>query len=221
MTTHVRGVTPHVDVTNFKEENTMMRTIRLHTIGALLLGLLVVYCPLSAFAVIIVSFDAPVTNVAPGDMFSVDLVADVDSGMAITSFGLDVTFDPAILDTDSAVVPTPIPFVGSLVDTTMDGVIKLTGFGPPGPGLSGLLLLATLTFTAEMAGMTALDLAFPDFPVLDGFGLAAGGVALPDAVMPGQVNVTGVIPEPSTFLLVGLGLAALLGCGSRKRKQTA
>ena len=149
-------------------------------------------------------------------MFSVDLVADVDPGTAITSFGLDVLFDAAILDTDSAVVPTP-PFIGSLVDTTTDGVIKLTGFAPPG-GLSGPLTLATLTFTAEMIDMIALDVALPDFPVLDGFGLAAGGVALPDTVIPGQVNV---VPVPSSFLLLGSAVVGLLGYGARKRKHKA
>ena len=195
----------------------MMKTVPMHRKAALILALLVVCCPLSALAAIVLSFDEPANNVAQGEEFSVDLVADIDPSMAIASFGLDVTFDATILDTVSAVVPTPNPFVGSLVDTSTDGLIALTGFAPPGPGLSGLLTLATLTFTAEMIGTTALDVAFPDFPVLDGFALVAGGVVLPDVVTPGQVTV---VPLPAGAWLLGSGLVAF-GAVARRRRMTA
>lgn len=200
----------------------MMGTTKRRWLLSLLIGLsvLVVSAPASA-VLITVGFDPSSIITAPGDTFSLDLIASVDPTAAFVSFGLDITFDPAILDTTNAVVNGSI-FGGSAVDFSTDGLIELTGFVFPLPlglgSVSGSLTLASLTFLAEAVGTTALIPGIDPLDPTEGFGLPlppGGKVPLNEITLnSGSVRP---VPEPTTILLFGVGLAGIAGFRTRKR----
>ena len=177
--------------------------------------------PLSAAAV---SVTATPSSPTP-DPFSVLEVALVASGLgegtapSVGAFDLDLAYDDSILSLTS--VTFGDPGLGNQLDLVALG--SLNG-STPGSGTVNLFevsldsvtdlhalqadsfALATLTFQTLAPGTSSLDLT--------GVGLSdALGALLPATLVSGNVNV---IPEPSTALLIGLGL---LGLGARKRAQ--
>ena len=166
--------------------------------------------------VVSIELDPGETVIAEAGTGAVDLVATVDPGMAIVSFGVDIRFDGAVLDTVDAVVNASVFDAGELVDFSTDGLIELSGFvspvSTPG-GASGALVLATLTFFGEALGVTELEARFPG--PTEGFGLRDGPPfsALPDTVSPGSLQV----PEAGTAPLLLAAVGAALALRPRRR----
>ena len=207
----------------------MMVKTKMALVLCLFIGLSVFFIAAPASAVLItVDFDPSSIITAPGDTFSLDLIASVDPTSAIASFGLDITFDAAILDTTDAVVNASI-FGGSAVDFGTDGLIELTGFVFPPPlglgSVSGSLTLASLTFLAEAVGTTALTSGINPLEPTEGFGLPfppGGTVPLNEITLNSgsvTVNPGSAVPEPTTIFLFGIGLVGIAGFRFRKKTR--
>lgn len=167
----------------------------------------------SPAAAVTVRFEPGVTNVAAGQVFTIDLVADLDE--PVLGFGLDVSFDATR--------------IGLLAPPAIGGAWTPV-FAPDGDGLAGLgpvagvtgdaVLLATLSFQAIGLGTTPLTAGVTADDLAEGFPLVGGGFA-DVAFLAGQVEVRS-IPEPAPALLLGLGLgmlAASRGGGEREHQR--
>jgi hypothetical protein len=152
----------------------------------------------AASANVIVSLVPSTMTVAVGDEFTVDIVADADS--LLLGFGIDILAD-AILGPGS--VPTEIgPAWTPVLAPDGDGLAGLA----PVEGLTGAgILLATVSFEALAPGLAHLDIGATAGDLTEGFPLKAGGFDTFDTA-PATVHV---VPEPSTLILVALGLLGL------------
>jgi hypothetical protein len=147
-----------------------------------------------------VGFAPELSQVAVGEAFDVEIRADF-SLAPVLGFGLDVSFDPAILAFES---PPEI------------AAPWLPVFAPDGDGLAGVafdagllgddLLLAVLHLRALGPGSSALVLSATPDDLTEGFALDPEGFALAPIFGAGGVQV---VPEPGPGLLVAAGLAAL------------
>lgn len=193
----------------------------------LLIGLSLFFISTSASATLItVGFDPPSIITTPGDTFSVDLIAYVDPSSPIMSFGLDIAFESAMLDTTCAVVNSSIFNMFSIVDFSTDGLIELKGFVSPfitSGGVSGDLTLASLTFLDEAIGTTALTPIINPFDPTKGLGLLfppGGLVPSTEIVLEAGSVSAAPIPEPATILLISTGFIGFAGFRKKFRKST-
>ena len=112
-----------------------------------------------------------------GDIFTVDILADIPIADGIVGFGMDATFDALILGHD----PVFDVSIGSSFDpaATLDGdALAGTlpfGFPPPPPVSGDDVLLATMTFEALSLGTTSIDGGITVGDPLEGFALPGGG----------------------------------------------
>ena len=159
-----------------------------------------------ASADIVVSVVPASQNVNLGDIFAVDIVADIPANEAIIGWGLDLTLSaPALL---TQIGPPSISSPWSPL-ASIDGDDLAASQEFPPDGVSGDdIVLATIVFQAAAFGST--DLILSDDNPLDtteGFVLADlsgfGTVVYND----GLVNV---VPEPATLALLGFGALALI-----------
>ncbi len=204
----------------------LKKIIRCAAIGAFFL------LPVGSAAAIEISLSPSTQNVMLGDTVNVDVdITGLGDGapLSLSIFDLDVTFDSSILDFNSVVFGDPV--LGDQLD--------LFGFGSftdvlPGVGFvnlfelsfdfasdldslqSGNFTLATLTFDSLAAGTSALDIFVNDLGDPDGLPLTATTIGANVEVIQDTTTPT-TMPEPSTIILLGLGVTALvLG---RRRKQ--
>jgi hypothetical protein len=161
-------------------------------------------------AAITVRFVPAAQVVNLGDVVVINVVADIDAGSAIVSWGIDVGLSSAILG-------GPAVAIGALFSSTppagdMDGLIGIVV--PPDPPVSGVgIVLATLTYTATSLGTTNLIASITGGDALEGFFQVGGGAVTDLAFVNGVVTV---IPLPPALLLgaAGLGLVGI----ARRRK---
>jgi hypothetical protein len=145
---------------------------------------------------LIVRFDTPDRTIGVGEVFTMDILADV--GDPLVGWGLDLSFDPSIL---------------SVVDPPAIGPRWFPAGAPDGDGLAGLafvdsvsgadVLLASVTFSAVALGETDLMLSTTPEDLTEGFALDPTGFAEP-VFRGGHVSV---VPEPATGFLCVIALS--------------
>jgi hypothetical protein len=187
--------------------------------------LMLVFCNATVSQAVTLGFD-PISDVLVGDPVDVGLVI---SGLgnyfpdSLSTFDLDVSFNPAILAFNSV----------AFGDPALGDQLDLWGLGSwtevaPGVGMVNLyelsfdlpmdldtlqigdFTLATLTFDTLALGTSSLDIS------VWSLGDAYAVPPTLDLVESGSINV---VPEPATMLLFGSGLAGL-GFLRRRRKKT-
>jgi len=154
---------------------------------------------------LIVRFDTPERTVGLGDVFTIDILADV--GDPLVGWGVDLSFDPSIL---------------SRVDSPAIGPRWFPASAPDGDGLAGLafadsvsgadVLLASVTFSAVTLGETDLRLSTTPGDLTEGFALDPTGFAQPIF----ESAHVFVVPEPSTGLIGVIVLFIIGGLPARR-----
>lgn len=168
----------------------------------------------SAPADIVVSWD-PAVEVIPGVGLqgSLSIYADIPEDDAIVAWGLDLYYDEAIASVNSIVYGPLWSEVSHdpTAQDVLDGVdfdMAAMGFFPPA-GVSGNVLLATLTFDALAVGETWLSLQAHALDLSEGFAKnpPPTGAFVPFTDLPGKIVV---LPEPATLALLGFAGLALI-----------
>lgn len=166
------------------------------------------------------------TSVFVGDIFNIDIVADIDASEAIFAFGFDLVLSEIGVVDFNGFSPNASIF-GIDPDheffSDLDGILGATdGNWLTGPAVYGEVLLGTLSFTATGVGNVQVGLDADDLGDFSFYteGLIPEDIALinfmPD-VFSAEVNVAAV-PEPATMLLVGAGLCGIAGFRRKFKK---
>ena len=171
-----------------------------------LLGLLLMLTSFSAWAVpITVSIETPKTDVIVGEMFSIDIFADITD--PILGWGLDINYDNNIIEQSGAAVIASTWLPGFSLDSD-----NLAGLAFPFPVVGADILLATINFEATIAGSTAIDAGTSLFDFTEGFALLAPNSFAEVNYIGTMITVSDsitAVPEPSSILLFAVSLIAL------------
>ncbi len=168
---------------------------------------------------------APVELLIEGDLFaagdpaplpvSVSLVVESTQPDENPASNVYLATDHGAFTLDTVLAPSapPINLIGTPSQITADAVAGAWGFD-----ITIDLGLATVDADLEFLGLGLTpDQILPDFTSIQSGVLTADTGALGLGVLSGDVSLT-IVPEPSTALLVGLGLTAF---GLRRRRSRA
>ena len=198
--------------------------MRLILINVLTVGLLL-FSAASASAISLF-FDAPSsTNLLPGEQFTIDLRLNTEGETQMTSVFASVFADPSLFTFVSGTSPGAIlvnfdtfatlsrfsqPFVLGGDPAGQVRAVSYASLDPVGTSATSAVV-GTLTFVALAPGTINLN-----FLIAPGDDVTVNGVSVSGAVGLGQSASITVVPEPTTALLMGLGLAGLAAAGRRK-----
>jgi hypothetical protein len=180
-------------------------------VAAAVLGVLGVLGAATAQAVPVLSLAVNPNPVAPGGNVQVNVL--ISGAVDLYAYQFSLLFNPAVLQasapTEGAFLPTggTTFYVPGTVNNTL-GSVNLTIGSLLGalPGVNGDGVLASLSFNATAVGSSVLQ--FADVVLLDS--------DLLDIQAQTQAVTVSVIPEPGTWLMFGLGLAAVGGLVRRR-----
>ena len=172
-----------------------------------------------------IGFSPTVTNVEVGNIFSVDILADIPETEPIIGWGLDLIYDDLAL----SLIGSPIigPNWTPLLTPDGDGFAGsfLPPFPPPFPPVMGVtgsnILLAQISYSVLQNGEFNLTANYTQGDFTEGFALPGiGSFATPifegaTIVAQQPENVTPV-PEPSTIFMLGI---SMIGLFIAKRKE--
>jgi hypothetical protein len=147
------------------------------------------------------------TTLQRGETFEIGIFADMSD--PIIGWGLDLRIDPAHLSQLGA------PMIGG----SWTGVAGLDGDGLAAAafpvGLTGSVLLATLSLSADEVGVSVLTLEITDGDATEGFAFDPDFSAGFDSVqLAAPLEIT-VVPEPGSAGLLALGLVAFAAARGR------
>ncbi len=173
------------------------------------------------------------TTINPGESVSFDIILDANEPGLIT-FGVGTWFNPDVLSYDpgNSAATSYILYTGGKGATYLvpesDPWATWAGFVPPGleqvnivfienslsaaPATGTGILLGNISFVGNNPGITQVELNFVD---AGGTIYNVNGEDLEASVGVNSIEVV-VIPEPTTALLVGLGMVGL-GVAGRRR----
>ena len=156
------------------------------------------------------------------DSVTVDLYVTGMPEPGLQSFGFDLEYDATLLNVTGASIGGDWNFGAATLDYSTDGLVEMAkayfNFSPPPYGLSGDVLLGSITFQCEALGLSGLTIYDEDRggPYAD-FAMAQTGDCLDDQIMEGVViGSINNVPIPSALLLLGSGLVGFIGLGRRK-----
>lgn len=180
-------------------------------VAAAVLGVMGVLGAGTAQAVPVVSLAVNPNPVAPGGNVQVNVL--ISGAIDLYAYQFSLLFNPAVLQASAPTEGTFLStggttfYVPGTVNNTL-GRVNLTANSLLGvlPGVSGNGVLASLNFNATSVGSSVLQLA--DVVLLD--------ADLLDIQAQTQGISVSVIPEPGTWLMFGLGLAAVGGLVRRR-----
>lgn len=161
----------------------------------LLLALASFWLSVPASAAVIGYVVAP-ASVAVGAQFDIELRANL--GEPVLGWGLDLGFDPAVVQPVGAPTNGPDWFAVSASDG--DGLAGIAA-----GGLTGDRQLAVVRFQAIALGSASFVLSDTLADLSEGFALDPVGFA----AVQYQGAIVNVVPEPATALLLALGVAGL------------
>lgn len=164
-------------------------------------------------AAYIVDLNPSSTTVGFGETFTIDVVLSITGGdLDLTSAGLDFTYEPSLVSLTDFVLGSnpPVDPTLSFLPDPASPPGQINGFGAGTfSSLTDNTLLATMTFAADsMSGLALFD-GIASNDTGGWFDLAFSQVDITGVTVNGtSVNV---VPIPGAFLLLGSGLAALVG----------
>ena len=171
--------------------------------GALVMG--------AAHADPVISLNVSPNPAAVGNTVLVNV--NISGAVDVYGYQFSLLFNPAVLQATSSTEGSFLPsggstfFVAGTVNNTL-GAVNFTVGTLLGllPGVTGNGTLATLSFNAASLGTSTLG--FRDVVLFNS--------ELVDLTAQLQGGVVTVVPEPSTWLMFGLGLAGVAGLARRR-----
>jgi len=158
-----------------------------------------------------------------GDSITVDLYVTNMEDPGLQSFGFDLVYDAALLGVTNANIGPDWNFGVAKLDYSTDGLVEMAkayfNFDPPPYGLSGNVLLGSITFRCEALGLSMLTIydEHRDGNDYADFAMAITGKPLDDQITNGVIiGSINNVPIPSTLLLLGTGLISFLGLSRRR-----
>lgn len=174
---------------------------------------------------ITVGFNPLSQSVSVGSTATVDLViSGLGDGAApsLGTFDLDIGFDPSVLDFSGATFGNQLDLFGlgdinavtpglgtvNLFELSLESSTDLDSLQ------AGEFTLVTLSFTALSGGSSPLSIS------VNALGDSVGD-PLQAELISGNISGVGTIPEPSSLLLMGIGMLGMIPLATRYRSQRA
>ncbi len=174
----------------------------------ILLGL-IMCIPLTAEAVM-VYLSPSSTDIHVGDIFTVDILADIDTTEPVLGWGLDIQNPSGLLTQITS------PLIGStwFPASGLDGD-GLAGLAFPTPVTGDQVLLASLNYQANNTGIADLIPSYTPGDFTEGFLLAPPNLGFASTNFVGltlqvKEKIMNLVPAPGTGILVALVLGGIL-----------